>query len=93
MSSQRRITRENVRLLVIYQGPEICKPSSMASNDNNALHFNFYFFKGAPLWLEKKEMLQFDDFRVIKETENAQEGLQLTLNHTVKRSFIFNMNI
>ncbi|XP_052059524.1 receptor-type tyrosine-protein phosphatase epsilon-like [Mytilus californianus] len=38
--------------------------------------------KGAALWLEKKEMLQFDDFRIIKETENAQEELQLTLHHT-----------
>ncbi|XP_063423138.1 receptor-type tyrosine-protein phosphatase epsilon-like [Mytilus trossulus] len=38
--------------------------------------------KGAPLWLEKKEMLQFDDFRIIKEKENAQEELQLTMHHT-----------
>ncbi|XP_052059438.1 receptor-type tyrosine-protein phosphatase alpha-like isoform X4 [Mytilus californianus] len=44
--------------------------------------------KGAPLWLEKKEMLQFDDFRIIKETENAQEELQLTLNHTKNKEQI-----
>ncbi|XP_052059403.1 receptor-type tyrosine-protein phosphatase mu-like isoform X2 [Mytilus californianus] len=44
--------------------------------------------KGAPLWLEKKEMLQFDDFRIIKETENAQEEIQLTLNHTKNKEKI-----
>ncbi|CAC5421818.1 PTPRC [Mytilus coruscus] len=44
--------------------------------------------KGAPLWLEKKEMLQFDDFRIFKETENAQEELQLTLNHTKNKEQI-----
>ncbi|XP_071153899.1 receptor-type tyrosine-protein phosphatase epsilon-like [Mytilus edulis] len=38
--------------------------------------------EGALLWLEKKEMLQFDNFRVTKETESAQEELQLTLYHT-----------
>ncbi|CAC5380716.1 Tyrosine-protein phosphatase non-receptor type 5,Receptor-type tyrosine-protein phosphatase R,Receptor-type tyrosine-protein phosphatase eta,Tyrosine-protein phosphatase non-receptor type 7,Receptor-type tyrosine-protein phosphatase beta [Mytilus coruscus] len=44
--------------------------------------------KGAPLWLEKKEMLQFDDFRIVKETENAQEEFQLTLNHTKNKEQI-----
>ncbi|VDI03857.1 Hypothetical predicted protein, partial [Mytilus galloprovincialis] len=42
----------------------------------------------APLWLEKKEMLQFDDFRIIKETENAQEELHLTLHHTKSKEQI-----
>ncbi|CAG2250516.1 unnamed protein product [Mytilus edulis] len=44
--------------------------------------------EGAPLWLETKEMLQFDDFRIIKETENAKEELQLTLNHTKNKEQI-----
>ncbi|CAG2257823.1 Tyrosine-protein phosphatase non-receptor type 7,Receptor-type tyrosine-protein phosphatase R,Tyrosine-protein phosphatase non-receptor type 5,Receptor-type tyrosine-protein phosphatase beta,Receptor-type tyrosine-protein phosphatase N2 [Mytilus edulis] len=38
--------------------------------------------KEAPLWLEKKEMLQFDDFRIILEKENSQGEIQLSLNHT-----------
>ncbi|XP_052063941.1 receptor-type tyrosine-protein phosphatase S-like [Mytilus californianus] len=44
--------------------------------------------KGAPLWLEKKEMLQFDDFRIVKETENAQREFPLTLNHTKNKEQI-----
>ncbi|CAC5380712.1 PTPRC [Mytilus coruscus] len=48
--------------------------------------------KNAPLWLKKKEMLQFDDFRIVKEPENAQGEFPLTLNHTVGRSLRFNMN-
>ncbi|XP_071180902.1 receptor-type tyrosine-protein phosphatase mu-like [Mytilus edulis] len=42
----------------------------------------------APLWLDKKEMLQFDDFRITKETENAQEEIQLTLYHTKNKEQI-----
>ncbi|XP_071129167.1 receptor-type tyrosine-protein phosphatase kappa-like isoform X2 [Mytilus edulis] len=44
--------------------------------------------EGAPLWLETKEMLQFDDFRIIKETENAKGELHLTLNHTKNKEQI-----
>lgn len=52
-----------------------------------------FILQGTPLWLETKEMLQFDDFRIIKETENAKEELQLTLNHTVRRTSRFYINI
>lgn len=41
--------------------------------------------QGAPLWLERREMLQFDDLSIVKETDNAQEEFEITLNHTVRR--------
>ncbi|XP_071132314.1 receptor-type tyrosine-protein phosphatase epsilon-like [Mytilus edulis] len=44
--------------------------------------------KGAPLWLDKKEMLQFDNFSIVKETENAPEEPQLTLHHTKNKEQI-----
>ncbi|XP_071129128.1 receptor-type tyrosine-protein phosphatase mu-like isoform X1 [Mytilus edulis] len=44
--------------------------------------------KGAPLWLEKNEKLQFDDFSIMKENENLEKDLQITLNHTKNKEMI-----
>ncbi|XP_063396036.1 receptor-type tyrosine-protein phosphatase mu-like isoform X1 [Mytilus trossulus] len=44
--------------------------------------------KGAPLWLEKNEKLQFDDFSIIKDNENLEKELQITLNHTKSKEMI-----
>ncbi|CAC5380708.1 PTPRK [Mytilus coruscus] len=48
-----------------------------------------FFSSGSSIMArKKKEMLQFDDFRIIKETENAHEEFQLTLNHTKNKEQI-----
>ncbi|CAC5365496.1 unnamed protein product [Mytilus coruscus] len=44
--------------------------------------------KGAPLWLEKKEYLQFDDFSIIKGNENLEKELQINVNHTKSKETI-----
>ncbi|CAG2230436.1 Receptor-type tyrosine-protein phosphatase F,Receptor-type tyrosine-protein phosphatase R,Tyrosine-protein phosphatase non-receptor type 12,Receptor-type tyrosine-protein phosphatase S,Receptor-type tyrosine-protein phosphatase beta,Receptor-type tyrosine-protein phosphatase alpha,Receptor-type tyrosine-protein phosphatase delta,Tyrosine-protein phosphatase corkscrew [Mytilus edulis] len=44
--------------------------------------------KGAPLWLEENEKLQFDDFSIIKDNENLEKELQITLNHTKSKETI-----
>ncbi|CAC5421816.1 Tyrosine-protein phosphatase non-receptor type 5,Receptor-type tyrosine-protein phosphatase R,Receptor-type tyrosine-protein phosphatase S,Receptor-type tyrosine-protein phosphatase eta,Tyrosine-protein phosphatase non-receptor type 7,Receptor-type tyrosine-protein phosphatase N2,Tyrosine-protein phosphatase non-receptor type 12,Receptor-type tyrosine-protein phosphatase delta [Mytilus coruscus] len=40
----------------------------------------------APLWLEKKEMLEFDNFSIYQEREKTIDELHFILNHKRKRS-------